>query len=137
MFLCIVPINKIFQFNVCDFIITLVILNSLAQNWNKFVNWNNMVNHIQFQLGVYTVFVILCFHSDYLCFLYFYYKKLLSHSLKTKDNINYALFEYHMCDNASNCNVRKQDIFIYIMTKIVFIQQINWETHCWLGLLKK
>ena len=50
MFLYIVPIKKLFKFSTLESTIAKVIVKSCALIWNKMVNWNDMEEHIQFQL---------------------------------------------------------------------------------------
>ena len=46
-----VPINNMFQFSACESTTTYVIVDAHALHRTNFVNCNDIVTHIQFQLG--------------------------------------------------------------------------------------
>ena len=49
-------LTSLIQFRVHESIVTYVIEGSRVLNQNKFVNWNDMKEHIWFQLGVLPVY---------------------------------------------------------------------------------
>ena len=48
-------LTSLFQFSARESTVIQVMVDSRALNWNKVVNWNDMKEHIPFQIGTLSV----------------------------------------------------------------------------------